>query len=213
MNWPDDYINKIICGDCLEVMKGIPDGAVDLVLTDPPYGIERFKRVGEETKGCFAERGTFKGSELWNNHKPTSDYWAEMFRLSKHQIIWGGNNFDLPPSEYFVIWDKQQMMPNFAQCEMAYVSMGLKSPAKIFPYSIMRLNSTGRIHPTQKPLELFKWCVSNHTAVGAIILDPYLGSGTTCVAAKQLGRKFIGIEINPDYCKIAEDRLRQEELF
>ncbi|MDD5353128.1 MAG: DNA methyltransferase [Candidatus Omnitrophica bacterium] len=215
MKYPDDYINKIICGDCLDVMKGIPDKSIDLVLTDPPYGIERFKNVEKETSGCFAKRGTFKNASQWNNLKPDERHWQEIFRISKNQIIWGGNNFTLPNTEYFIIWDKKQAMPNFARCEYAWVSMGLKSPAKIFEYSINKVNHSERFHPTSKPVKLFKWIIKEYSKEIDIILDPFMGSGTTAVACKELGRRYIGIEISEKYCEIARKRLENipERLF
>ena len=206
----NDMTGKIYCGDCLEVMKQMPDKCVDLVLTDPPYGIERFKNVGKETSGCFAKKGTFANSEAWNNNKPNEEYFREIFRISKNQIIWGGNNFGLPPTEYFIVWNKFQAMPNFAECEYAWVGGDFKKPAKIFNHPISKVNQSGRQHPTQKPLELFEYIFKEYAKENWIIFDPYLGSGTTAVAAERLGRRWIGIEMEPKYCAIAQARVDAE---
>ena len=190
-------VNHIYCGDCLEVMKDMEDNSVDLVLTDPPYGIGI-------ANNPFRQK--FKKSN-WDNSTPSIEYFNEIFRISKEQIIWGGNYFDLPKSQCFYIWDKLQPQ-NFssAMCEMAWVSK--QSPAKMFKKWVV---SIIKYHPTQKPLELMVWCLSFFPEAKTI-LDPFLGSGTTAVACKELGRNYIGIEISPEYCKIAERRLAQGVL-
>ena len=208
-------VNKIFNEDCLLTMSRMGDKSVDLVLTDPPYGIKRFENVGDETSGIFAQMGTFKNAESWNNPKPGKKTFDEIFRVSKNQIIWGGNNFSLPPSEYFIIWDKCQGFPNFAQCEFAWVSSGLKKPAKIFRYPISKLNRDYRQHPTQKPLDLFKWIIQNYSNENDIIYDPFIGSGTTAIACIDLKRNYIGSEISEEYYQITCERVRNlpPELF
>ena len=190
-------------GDCLEIMPHLEP--VDLVLTDPPYGIGAGTGIGKVTK----EGSDFRKFKQWDSNPPSKQVFDLILNISKDQIIWGGNYFDLPPSQCFFIWDKVQPS-NFtlAMAEMAWVS--LKIPAKIYRWKSMSINNgSAKFHPTQKPLRLMKWCLGFTEEIGSI-LDPFMGSGTTLVAAKELGRKAIGIEIEEKYCEIAVDRLRQE---
>ena len=205
MTYPEDYINKIICGDCLEVMKGIPDKSVDLVLTDPPYGIGADKM----TMGSGRHKWD-KNINDWDNIIPKKKYFNEIFRISKNQIVWGGNYFTeyLKPSHHWLIWDKLNPNLSFAEAELAWVNNGKR--VRIFKQYSANLE---KYHPTQKSLELMKWCVEKFSDENDLILDPFLGSGTTAVAAKHLKRNFIGIEISEEYCEIARQRLRQEILI
>ena len=193
----EEYLNKVVCGDCLEVMKKLPDKCIDLVLTDPPYGIGMASNPVRQKHQ----------KQQWDEHIPTKEYFDEMMRVSKQQIIWGGNYFIeyLKNSKGFLVWNKLQP-ENFtlAMCEFAWMS--IDKPAKMFTQSVHKEGN--KHHPTQKPVNLFKWILNKYTNENDTILDPFLGSGTTVVACKQLNRNFIGIEISPDYCKIAEDRLK-----
>ena len=189
---PYNGMNEIIQGDCLEVMKGFADKSFDLVLTDPPYGIgianNPFRQKFEK--------------EDWDSSTPSKEYFDEIFRVSKEQIIWGGNYFDLPPSQCFYVWDKVQPQDfSSSMCEMAWVSR--QSPAKLWR---QRVVSITKYHPTTKPTDLMKWCLQFFPEAQTI-LDPFLGSGTTAVAAKTLGRNYVGIEISPAYVEIARKRL------
>lgn len=142
-----------------------------------------------------------------------------MRRISKNQIIFGGNYFveNLQNSSCWIVWDKNNNGNNFADCELAWTSF--KSAVRKFKFTWNGMlqenmkNKENRVHPNQKPVPLMQWCIQNYSKETDVILDPFLGSGTTAVACKNLGRKFIGIEQSPEYCKIAEDRLRQEVLF
>lgn len=201
--------------DCMEIMKGFTDKQFDLAIVDPPYGIERFKRQSGKSR--------FNSSELMQNHgltwdiKPEKEYFNELFRISKNQIILGGNNFTLPETEYFAIWDKEQTVDNFASAEYAWVSIGLKKPAKIFRYSIQKHNHTEKIHPTQKPVALYKWILKNYAKEGQTILDTHLGSGSSAIAAHDGGFEFTGIELDEEYYNAAKERIimhqRQLNLF
>ena len=189
-------LNTIICGDCLDVMKTFEDKSVDLVLTDPPYGIgiahNPIRQMHEKMD--------------WDNATPTSEYFSELFRISENQIIWGGNFFDLPPTQCFLLWDKEQPETfSTSMCEQAWTSF--KSPAKLFRYRVV--DGVVKEHPTQKPLPLMMWCLEKYSKPGMTVLDPFLGSGTTCVACKKLGRNFIGIEKEPAYVEIAKKRLEK----
>lgn len=185
-------LNKIYNGDCLEIMRGMPDKSVDLVLTDPPYGIGI-------SSNPFRQK--FEKQD-WDNAVPSKEYFDEIFRVSKEQIIWGGNYFALPQSRCFYVWDKVQPQSfSSAMCEQAWVSK--QSPAKLFK---QRVVSIQKFHPTTKPVELMKWCLMFFPEAQTV-LDPFLGSGTTAIACKNLNRNFIGIEISKEYCKIAQERL------
>ncbi len=185
--------------DCVEALKRYADKHFDLAIVDPPYGLERFKA---NDGGNSKKITTFGDKDKnWNNIKPTTEYWAELFRVSKNQIVWGGNNFELPTSEYFIVWDKGQMMPSFARCEMAWTNC--KVPAKIYAKRSQDLN---RIHPTQKPIGLYDWLLMNYAKEGDLILDTHLGSGSSRIAAYKGGFNFVGFEIDPEYYEKQEKR-------
>jgi site-specific DNA-methyltransferase (adenine-specific) len=189
----------LYCGDCREILPGL--GKVDAVVTDPPYGI-----------GIAANPVRQKHAKSdWDNAPPDATTFDLIRRASSDQIIWGGNYFGMPASQGFLIWDKKQPEDfSLAMCEMAWLSK--QQPAKIWRQSVL---SYEKHHPTQKPVPLMEWCIR---LVGAqTILDPFMGSGTTGVAAVKLGRKFIGIEIEPKYFEIAVRRiseaLKQPDMF
>ena len=207
--------------DCMDLMKTFKDKEFDLAIVDPPYGLERFKKANEETTGVYAKRGSWKhkGDKNWNNEKPIDEYWEQLFRVSKNQIIWGANNFELPPTEYFCVWDKVQYMPNFASAEYAWVSMGLKKPAKVFRYEIHKENALrkadgGKLHPTQKPIQLYDFVLKNYAKPNDKILDTHLGSGSIAIAidkANTLDKKnlsFVGIELDTDYFNASIKRFK-----
>ena len=197
--------------DNMELMSRYPDKYFDLAIVDPPYGIERFKKVTTTptVKDVHAKR--FQRMETVNNEKPTLNYWNELFRVSKNQIVWGANNFELPPSEYFLCWNKEQAMPNFASLEYAWVSMGLKKPAKLFTYSIHKHNHTNKIHPTQKPVALYKWILKNYATEGDKILDTHLGSGSIAIACHDLGFDLTACELDTDYFNAAMKRINDHK--
>ena len=194
-------------GDCREILPTFPDRSFDLVLTDPPYGIGRDgQRVS--TGGHGGRKGyEFRG---WDSSIPPPEVFDEMRRVSTEQIIWGGQYFAhlLPPAPAWLVWDKGQRI-NQSDGELAYKSNG--GALRIFTLNRVALMTDGAVHPTQKPLDLIKWCIGMGET--ASILDPFMGSGTTLVAAKQLGRKAVGIEIEEKYCEMAVKRLAQMELF
>ena len=205
----DQLQNRIICADCLDILRQLPDKCVDLVLTDPPYNIKRFNRDdGGNSKKIksFGDR-----NKNWNDLPPTKELFDEMFRVSKNQIIFGMNNFELPITEHFIVWDKMQKMPSFAECELAWSSCS--TPAKIIRCRF----ETEKIHPAQKPVELFEKILVDYTKENQIILDCFSGSGTTAVACHNLHRRFICIEKDPEYyrasCERLEQAQRQQILF
>jgi len=189
-------------GDCLEFMRGMDAGSVDLCLTDPNYGIG-FVRNTFRHNPNFERR-----NDGWDDHPATPEMINECRRTSTHQIIWGGNYFELPPTKCFLIWDKEQPEDfTSAQVEMAWTNFD--SPAKRFKRHVV---SYEKFHPTTKPVELMLWCINKYGYPGDTIFDPFMGSGTTGVAAVQLGRNFIGCEIDPDYFAIAEKRIHEATL-
>ena len=193
--------------DCMDGMKQFPDKYFELAIVDPPYGIERFKNVTTTPSSKDVHAKRFQRMETVNNDKPTDEYWSELFRVSKNQIVWGANNFELPPSEYFLCWNKEQAMPNFATLEYAWVSMGLKKPAKLFTYSIHKHNQVDKIHPTQKPVALYTWLLNNYAKKGDKILDTHVGSASSLIACHKLGFDYVGFELDEDYFKSATARL------
>ena len=195
--------------DCMEGMKQFPDKYFELAIVDPPYGLERFKHGGSVVNRYGDE------TRQWNNVKPEGEYFRELFRVSKNQIIWGANNFELPPSEYFIIWDKVNPPDfSFAMCEQAWTN--IKKPAKIFTYNSQN-ESASRIHPTQKPVALYEWLLTHYAKPGDKILDTHLGSGSSRIACYNLGFDFTGYEIDKDYFDAQEARFQahiaQQSLF
>lgn len=193
--------------DCMDYLRELDDNAFDLAIVDPPYALERFRKgIGQ------GDRHTVKTKSLeWNNNAPSEEYFEQLRRVSANQIVWGANNFEMPKSEYFCIWDKQQTVDNFASAEYAWVSMGLKKPAKVFRYSIHQHNSDkGKIHPTQKPVKLYQWLLENYAKPGQRILDTHLGSGSSAIAAHYFGCEFVGCELDKDYFDSAINRIEDE---
>ena len=194
--------------DNMELMKRYEDNHFDLAIVDPPYGIERFKKVTDTPSDKDVHAKRFQGMELVNDIKPTKEYWNELFRVSKHQIVFGANNFTMPESEYFLIWDKKQAMPNFARCEYAWVSMSLKKPAKICEYSIHKHNQVDKIHQTQKPIYLYEWILMNYAKEDFEILDTHLGSGSIAIACHNLDYNLTACELGTEHYKNALKRLK-----
>lgn len=174
---------------------------VDLVLTDPPYGI------GFASQPTDYQRKRGQPRERWDN---STFQEIDMVRdKGAVQIIWGGNYYILPPSRGWLCWYKPDGPPSFSQIELAWTSLDKNS--QIFTRTISATNAERVGHPTQKPLPLMTWCLSL-VPDAQTILDPFAGSGTTLVAAKQLGRKSIGIELEEKYCEVAARRLSQEYI-
>lgn len=199
--------------DNMELMARYPDNYFELAIVDPPYGLKRLKKIG---KGDKIHKQSDKGKN-YNNLKPTDEYFEELFRVSKNQVIWGANNFTLPPSEYFCVWDKKQGYPNFARCEYAYVSMGLKVPAKIFEHGIHQYLGQDKFHPTQKPVALYKWLLDKYAKQGDKILDTHLGSGSIAIACHDYDFELTACELDKEYYDKAIERItnhtKQQKLF
>ena len=187
----------LYCGDNREILPEL--GRFDLLLTDPPFG------HGERWQGgTWGAAAMYKDAMKWDQKTPSVDTINNCLLAAESSIVWGGNYFSLPPSRCWLSWEKTSRMATLADFELAYTSMD--RPSKAF---VEDRNSDGkRVHPTQKPLSLMRWCLQ-FVPDAQTILDPFAGSGTTLLAAKLEGRQCTGIEISEDYCRIAVERLKQ----
>ena len=182
----------------MEAMAGLENNQFDLAIVDPPYGIGISSNpVRQQHK-----------KKQWDNSIPSKKYFKELFRISKNQIIWGGNYFDLPPTQGFFIWDKKQPHDfSLAMCEYAWSS--IQKPAKMWSLSVLK--EKGKIHPTQKPVELYEWLLINNAKEGDKILDTHLGSGSIAIACHNLGYDLEGYELDKDYYIAAKKRLQEHQ--
>lgn len=209
--------------DCMDGLKKTPDKYYDLAICDPPYGISY------DTKAkAAAKAGKVYGSGAalkkqyhttgWDITPPRA-YFDELQRVSKAQIIWGGNYFAdmLPPSKGFICWDKrldERMSNDFADCELAYLSPNL-GVARVYRYLYNGMitgdmaNKEERIHPTQKPICLYKWLLDHYAKPGDLILDTHVGSGSSLIACEDMGFKYTGYEIDPTYYELAQKRIEE----
>jgi DNA modification methylase len=198
-------------GDCKDILPSLEQ--VDAVVTDPPYGINADKGAAKNKGKCGWK---YYGETEWDIERPGNDIFRNMIATSKAQIIWGGNYFTdvLPPSMRWLVWDKGQRDFTLADFEMAWTSQNKAS--RIFNYARGKPLQDVKQHPTQKPIALMEWCLG-FLPDSKTILDPFMGSGTTGVAALNLGRKFIGIEKEAEYFEIACQRIsdaeRQADFF
>ncbi len=250
MKYPEDYINKIICGDCLEVMKSIPDKSVDLIITSPPYNINLRIRGNNYCRRSPGESGPCNKYDGFNDSFSIEEYFKiqqiainEMLRIAKQsfyiiQPITGNKEALFKIIGYFsnqikeiLIWDKKHAEPAImrqvlnSEYEFIIVFDSVTARQRLFENAKFKRGTLSNIfrqdkssenidgHSATFPIKLVKNILNNFSDVGSIILDPFLGSGTTAVACKQLGRKFIGIEIFKKYCEISQRRLAQEYLF
>ena len=201
---------NLIHGDSLQALKGYANNHFDVAIVDPPYGIGYAKRKSK-TKTSKIQYTP----KDWDNEVPTKEYFYELFRVSKNQIIWGGNYFELPTTRCFVIWDKCQPEGlDQAMCEFAWCSFN--KSAKIYKTSVQQMQFT-RIHPTQKPVKLYRWLLEKYTSEGDLILDTHLGSGSIAIACHQMKRKLIAYEIDAEYyektCKRFKEQTSQPALW
>jgi site-specific DNA-methyltransferase (adenine-specific) len=207
----DDILNTVIHDDCLNVMKQLPDKCIDLVLTDPPYGINE-DGASNHSRGHLAAATKFD-KKSWDKTKPSKEYFNEMQRIGKNQIIFGGNYFIeyLRSTPCFLVWDKDNGNSDFADCELAWCSFNSAVRKFKFRWHGMlqenMMNKEKRLHPTQKPVSLFQWILQNYSEPGMTIFDPFSGSGTTAIACLETGRNYILIEKEPDYIDIIINRI------
>lgn len=223
MTWPpegikpyysDDY-TAIYNSDCREILPRLPQ--VDLVLTDPPYGIKADKgfsgSCGFMGTGAAISRRHY--ADVWDSERPGKETLELILKSCRAAIIFGGNFFAdiLPQGKHWIVWDKLNTMPTFGDCELIWTNIKRNSVKKItLEYNGLIGREAWRAHPTQKPLKLMTWLIETYTQLADITCDPFMGTGTTLRAAKDLGRRAIGIEIEEKYCEVAAKRMHQEVL-
>jgi site-specific DNA-methyltransferase (adenine-specific) len=193
--------------DCMAYMATLPDKAFDLAIVDPPYGIDAANMT--MGKGSANDLGVHKSKD-WDKSIPPKEYFIELKRVSKNQIIWGGNYFldYLGNTRCILAWDKLDYNSDFAAFEMAWTSFNKN--AKIFQRArSAQGDSIGKIHPTQKPVKLYEWILDKYSEKGQKILDTHLGSGSIAIACNNLGFDLVGCELDSDYYKAACDRVNQ----
>lgn len=222
---------EILNIDCMDYMRSLKNNEFDLAIVDPPYGLgEAGKRSGTRTSksgsqkfwGTKNTRGTAIESTVfadkdWDNEPPELEYFIELQRVSKNQIIWGANHFadrvNITSSSW-IVWDKDNGTSNFADCELAYTSF--KTAVRMFKFRWSGMlqgdmkNKEIRIHPTQKPVKLYEWLLAKYAKAGDRILDTHLGSGSSAIAANNLGYDFVGTEKDTDYFEAALERYKKE---
>ncbi|WP_396179538.1 DNA methyltransferase [Flavobacterium sp.] len=214
--------NEVFNMDCIEGMKQYPDNYFELAIVDPPYGINADKAQNKAAESRIKAQGKSKAGRGWKQYKqtewdndiPKKNYWDELFRVSKNQIVWGGNYMTeyLKPSMGWIFWDKGQREFSLADGELAWSSFD--KAIRVFDMSrgeaLAKNNEGGgRFHPTQKPVKLYKWQLQNYAKKGDKILDTHLGSGSSRIAAYDMGFEFIGFELDKDYFKASEKRFQQ----
>jgi site-specific DNA-methyltransferase (adenine-specific) len=190
----------------MKAMKEFPDNFFELAIVDPPYGIGSFWAGGDTKKKDYRKNETD-----WNNNTPTKEYWDELKRVSKNQIVWGWNYYTeyLGNSDSLIIWIKDQSAPNYSHAEIAYSSF--KHKIKYFRLSLLRHLEKRGDHPCSKPYNLYDWLLRNYAKDGDKILDTHLGSGSSAIAAHRLGFEFWGYEIDKDYYDAAVKRINLEK--
>jgi site-specific DNA-methyltransferase (adenine-specific) len=218
-------LNKLYNMDCMEGMRQFPDKYFELAIVDPPYGIgaSDYKRGGTQHGNSKAKCKVY-ASKDWDKSAPSVEYFDELFRVSKNQIIWGANHFisRIPyDSSCWVVWDKVNGNNGYADCELAWTSF--KSAVRQCTYrwhGMLQQNMKDkeqRIHPTQKPVALYKWLLTNYAKPGDKILDTHVGSASSLIACHDYGFEYIGFEIDKDYYEAAQERMRihmqQQTIF
>ena len=202
---------SLINGDCMEVLKSLPDNSFDLAICDPPYGIGM--DGGKIGGGVLAKQAIYDKKE-WDKLPPPIEYFKELQRVSKNQIIWGANHFisRIPvDSSCWIVWDKDNGENYFADCELAWTSFDKAVRKYKYRWQGMLQGNMKkkeqRIHPTQKPIALYGWIMNTFAKDGEKILDTHLGSGSICIAAHDLGFEMLGIELDAKYYNAAKQRL------
>jgi site-specific DNA-methyltransferase (adenine-specific) len=200
---------NLIHGDSLQALKGYAENHFDLAIVDPPYRDENQPTKDMRKNGSME---TLIG-------RPTIEYWNELKRVSKNQIIWGANNFELPQWKGFVVWKKQTISEDFtmSMCEVAALSEGLSTTSKFIEIAPQGKRDDPRVHPTQKPRKLYEFLLKHYTSEGDLILDTHLGSGSIAIACHYMKRNLIGYEIDKEYydaaCKRFKEQTSQQALW
>jgi site-specific DNA-methyltransferase (adenine-specific) len=204
--------------DCMEYMATLPDKAFNLAIVDPPYGIGfgEFNRTNRTSTGKTIKANKYKNSE-WDDQIPLDIYFKELKRVSANQIVWGGNYFPalwLEPCKGFIFWHKGNPVPNFSDGELAWSSFNKVAKQFNYPYYggiEGKTKASEKIHPTQKPVALYEWLLTNYAKPGQRILDTHLGSGSSAIAAHNLGFDFVGCELDQDYFQAALARFNKHK--
>ena len=207
-------VSHVECCDCMEFMARYPDKHFELAIVDPPYGIgaSDYERGGTKYGNSLATCKTYTTKE-WDNSIPDDSYFYNLSRVSKNQIIWGGNFFNLGKTPCFIVWDKENGSNGYADCELAWTSY--KTAVRKFTYRWHGMlqenmkNKEHRIHPTQKPVALYKWLLHNYAKPGDKILDTHLGSGSSRIAAWDMGFDFYGCELDREYFDASVERFER----
>lgn len=187
-------------GDCMDLMRETPDNHFDLAIVDPPYGI------GQDV--CHTGTKRLKGP-MWDKETPPQEYWNELLRVSRNQVVWGGNYFEMPPRRGWIVWDKRPMPPSYATCELAWTSFD-RNAATWSGKTGNEVSVADRIHPTQKPVKLYNWILANYAKPGQRILDTHMGSGSIAIACHYFGAHLTATELDEDYFKAACERIERE---
>jgi len=207
--------NIVYNEDCMDRMIKYKDNEFDLCICDPPYGINISQDLADRGKAYRNTRYREWEYKEWDSKIPDPKYFIELSRISKNQIIWGGNYFDVKSSRCWIVWDKKQRDFSFADAELAWTSFN--KSIRIFDYSRSALRQENKIHPTQKPIALYKWLLTNYAKPGQTIFDSHVGSGSIRIACHDLGFDFEGCEIDESYFNAQEKRYKnhiaQQELF
>ncbi len=192
----------------MEIIRSLPDGAFDLAIVDPPYGIN----AGAVRKYCTKNAKVYAPKQ-WDASTPDAEYFMELRRVSRNQIIWGGNYYasKLPDSRGWIFWDKRKQVENYADGELAWTSYdrNLKK-VTLQHHGFLTADDCGSIHPTQKPVALYEWILRNYAEYGCSILDTHMGSGSSVIAALRHGFQITACEIDPDYFNGACERIPNE---
>jgi site-specific DNA-methyltransferase (adenine-specific) len=205
-------LNQIINADCMDIMKDIPDKYFELAIVDPPYGIGE-DGLKNHSRGKLANSTKYIPKN-WDNETPNQNYFNELFRVSKNQIIWGGNYFPLGITSCFIVWDKLNGDNDFADCELAWTSFNSAVRKFEFRWAGMLQGNMKdkevRYHPTQKPVALYKWLLKNYAKTGDKILDTHGGSCSSVVACIDYGFEYLAIEKDKDYYDTSLKRIDKE---
>jgi site-specific DNA-methyltransferase (adenine-specific) len=206
-----DLLDLRLC-DNMELMKQYPDKYFDLAIVDPPYGLGKRTTDGGSKKNTQTKFMEDIRRSNWDDNVPSAEYWEQLFRVSKNQIVWGGNYFGLPAHRTFIVWDKMTYVPTMSQIEQAWTSFD--SPARLYK---INSNNANRIHPTQKPVALYKWLLHNYAKSGDKILDTHIGSGSIAIACHDYGFHLTGCELDKDYFESmtlrVQSHIKQLSLF
>ncbi len=204
--------------DCMEFMKGIPDKFFELAIVDPPYGIGASKDLRGGTRhGKALAKSKSYGKKMWDNSSPENEYFLQLQRVSVNQIIWGANHFiskTAIDSPCWIVWDKDNGDNGYADCELAYTSFRTAvRKVKIRWHGMLQhdmSNKQERIHPTQKPIQLYNWLLKHYANPGDKILDTHMGSQSSRIAAFNMGFDYMGCELDKDYYEAGNKRFKQQ---